>query len=73
MKLRLSKKSNQAMDIVDLLVLVTIIAVLAVMIILSVRRVHSRRHDAFSFKPADLSLYEFGKQTTTVNSPTMFP
>jgi hypothetical protein len=61
------------MDIVDLLVLMTIIVVLAVMITLSVKRVHSRQQDAFSFKPADLSLYEFGKQTTTINSPTMFP
>jgi hypothetical protein len=44
MKPRISKKRNQAMDIVDLLVIIGIIAVLATMIILCEIRLHFRPH-----------------------------
>lgn len=61
------------MDIVDLLVL---IAILSIMVLLSVKNMPWQSRHTFSignFKQPDLSLYEFGKQTTTVNSPSMFP
>lgn len=62
MKLLLSKKRNQAMDIVDLLVLIAVVAILAVMIILSLKKAHSHGvHHAFSVDQANLALYEFGK------------
>ena len=77
MKPRLSKKRNWAMDIVDLLILIAVVSTLAVMILLSVKKMHSRGvRPAFgtsSFKQPDLSLYEFGRQTTTVNTPSRFP
>lgn len=60
MKLRRSKKRNQAMDIMDILVLIAIIVILGTMIILSLKRVHSRANPAFgpeNFKQAKLSYH----------------
>jgi hypothetical protein len=88
MRIYLSKKRNQAMDIVDLLVLIAVIAILAVMILLSVKRVHSREH-----QHTNLSFHilesardykylmtisvarppEFRNGTIAVNSPSRFP
>jgi hypothetical protein len=88
MKPRLSKKRNQAMDIVDLLVLIAIVAILAVMIVLRVKRMHSRahQHTNLSFhilESARDNKYlmavsvaappEFRNGTITINSPSRFP